>query len=136
MARYIDADIPREKMQALYEHHIEMRNYSADGACSDCLNFIDNTPAADVAPKSEVDKARQDGYERGKREVVREIYRAFYNEIIEARNSNYEAIKERETKHKVNRYEDTFCYYCDGKIHALDGIFYFFDKLVKKYMGE
>lgn len=87
--------------------------------------------------KAEISKARQRGYESGKREVVREIYIALYNEIIDARNSNYEAIKERETKHNVNRYEDTFCLYCDGKIHALDGIFHFITELTKKYMeGE
>lgn len=55
MARYIDADIVREKIKALYEHHIEMRNFSADGACSDCLSFLDDTPTAEVVPKSEVD---------------------------------------------------------------------------------
>ena len=93
-------------------------------------------PTADVAPKSEVDKARQDGYEQGKRDVARAIYVALYNEIIGAINSNFEAIREREIKHNVNRYEDTFCYYCDGKIHALDGISYFMDKLTKKYTGE
>ena len=87
--------------------------------------------------KAEIAKARQRGYESGKREVTREIYIALYNEIIDARNSNYEAIRERETKHNVNRYEDTFCYYCDGKIHALDGIFHFITELTKKYMeGE
>lgn len=90
----------------------------------------------DVVPKSEVDKARQKGYESGKRESVREIYKELHNEIIDARNSNFEAIKERETKHNVNRYEDTFCYYCDGKIHALEGIDYFMDELTKKYIGE
>lgn len=86
--------------------------------------------------QSEVDKARLDAYERGKRDVANEIRKALYKEIIEARNSNFEAIRERETKHNVNRYEDTFCYYCDGKIHALDGIFYFVDEFLKKYEGE
>lgn len=48
MARYIDADLLHIKMEDLYEHHIEMRNYSADGAVADCLDMLDNTPTADV----------------------------------------------------------------------------------------
>ena len=99
----------------------------------DVLEIIENTPAADVVPKSEVDKARQCGHESGKLEVVREIRSTLYKEIAEARNSNFEAIKERETKYNVNRYDDMFCRYCDGKIHALDGIVYFVDDFLKKY---
>ncbi len=34
---------------------------------------IRRIPAADVVPRAEVDKARQQGYESGKREVAREI---------------------------------------------------------------
>ena len=100
------------------------------------MKAVRSAPVANVAPKSEVDKARLDAYERGKRDAANEIRKALYKEIIEARNSNFEAIKERETKHNVNRYEDTFCYYCDGKIHALDGISYFVDELLKKYTEE
>ena len=68
-----------------------------------------------------------------KTEVAREIYVALYNEIIDARANNFDVIKEREAKHNVNRYEDGFCMYCDGKIHALDGILYFVDELIQKY---
>lgn len=125
---YIDRDIA---LKLLERNSITKHITFSDGVS--IYDTIANIPTADVAPKYEVDKAKQMGYELGKREVAREIYIALYNEIIAARNSNYEAIKERETKHNVNRYEDTFCYYCDGKIHALDGIFYFMDKLVKKY---
>lgn len=102
--------------------------------CSNCGRPLKAELTRDYVPKHEVSKARQDGYESGKREVVRELYIALYNEIIDARNSNFEAIKERETKHNVNRYEDMFCHYCDGKIHALDGIFYFITELTEKYM--
>lgn len=103
--------------------------------CSNCGRPLKAELIQAYVPKSEVDEARQQSYESGKREVAREIYVALYNEIIDARNSNFEVIKERETKHNVNRYEDPFCYYCDGKIHALDGIFYFLDDLIKKYTG-
>ena len=48
MARYIDADVLHIKMEDLYEHHIEMKNFSADGAVADCLELLDNTPTADV----------------------------------------------------------------------------------------
>ncbi len=56
MARYIDADIIREKIEALYDHYLETKNFSADGACSECLELLDDTPTADVVPKSEVVK--------------------------------------------------------------------------------
>lgn len=49
MARYIDADVLHIQMENLYEHHIEMKNYSADGAVADCLDLLDNSPTADVA---------------------------------------------------------------------------------------
>lgn len=74
-----------------------------------------------------------DGYDKHSSEVAREIYTALHNEIMDAIRSNYDVIKEREEKHNVNRYEDTFCYYADGKIHALEGILYFMDELMKKY---
>ena len=123
MTRYTDID----KLIAEYDRvHV--------GPAGGARKLMVEAPIADVVPKTEVDKARQQAYENGKREVVRELYTALYNEIIDARNSNFEAIKERETKHNVNRYEDGFCQYCDGKIHALDGIFYFITELTKKYM--
>lgn len=48
MARYIDADVLHIQMEDLYEHHIEMHNFSADGAVADCLDLLDNAPTADV----------------------------------------------------------------------------------------
>lgn len=81
-------------------------------------------------------KGFEDGYTKHESKVAREIYVAIYNEIIEARNSNFEAIKERKEKHNVNRYEDTFCNYCDGKIHALDGILYFIEDVIEKYTKD
>ena len=67
---------------------------------------------------------------------VRDILAELRGEIIDARNSNFAAIKERVEKHNVDRYKDDFCQYCYGKIHALDGICYFVDELEKKYMEE
>lgn len=134
MPRYTDADKFTERIQASPAFpNMGMDGYFLRNVVCDLL---DNMPTSDVVPKSEVDKARQDGFEKGKRYLAREIYVKLYNEIIEARDSNYRAIKEREEKHNVNRYEDTFCYYCDGKIHALDGIFHFFDETIKEYFGE
>ena len=48
MARYIDADKLYAEMEDLYEHHIEMRNFSADGAVADCLDILVKQPTADV----------------------------------------------------------------------------------------
>ena len=121
MALYIDAN----KLVKESEYY---------GTGRDVEVYLHYHGAADVIPKREADKARQEAYERGKRELAHNLYVKIYNEIIEARNSNFKAIKEREIKHNVNRYEDTFCYYCDGKIHALDGIMYFIDGLIKEYM--
>jgi hypothetical protein len=78
--------------------------------------------------RGQYDKGYEDGYHNAS-EVMRKIFRKIRGEIIEARNSNFEVIREREEKHGVNRYEDGFCMYCDGKIHALDGIYYFIDEL-------
>lgn len=50
MARYIDADALKHEMEKLYEHHLEMCNYSADGAVADCIEFLDNAPTVDAAP--------------------------------------------------------------------------------------
>jgi hypothetical protein len=60
MARYIDADVLREKMNSLYRYHLKKSNYSADGAVADCLNFLDDTPTADVVPTSELDRVMQE----------------------------------------------------------------------------
>ena len=131
MARYIDADNFKLRIKASPAFpNIGMDGYFLLDVVIDLLN---NMPTADVTPKSEVDKALQYGYERGKRQAASEIHNALYKEIIEARNSNFEEIKERERKYNVNRYEDTFCNYCNGKIHALDGIYYFVSELMKKY---
>lgn len=51
MARYIDADALKHEMEKLYEHHLEMRNYYADGAVADCIEFLDNAPTIDAAPQ-------------------------------------------------------------------------------------
>ena len=48
MARYVDADVLHIQMNDLYKHHIEMKNFSADGAVADCLDLLDNAPTADV----------------------------------------------------------------------------------------
>ena len=120
MARYIDADALTDYMLERYSELCDKYgdwDHYATGY-GDAIDAIEEAPTADVVPKSE---------------VAREIYVALYNEIIDARASNFDAIKEREAKHNVNRYEDGFCMYCDGKIHALEGILYFVEELIKKY---
>lgn len=46
--RLIDADLPREQMEKLLEHHLEMCNFSADGATWDCIAFLDSAPTIDA----------------------------------------------------------------------------------------
>lgn len=48
--RLVDADLPRGRMESLYEHHLEMRNFSADGAVYDCLEILDEAPTVDAVP--------------------------------------------------------------------------------------
>lgn len=71
-----------------------------------------------------------------KSEAIKEFAEKVLNEIREAIISNDKAIKEREEKHNVNRYEDNFCSMCDGKIRALGGIRYFINNLVKETVGD
>jgi hypothetical protein len=69
MARYVDVDM-------------DVSNYVTVWDC-DCSEFGKQTvmavddlqylPTADVAPRAEVDKAKLNGYELGKREVARRI---------------------------------------------------------------
>ena len=59
MARYIDADKLYAEMEDLYEHHIEMKNFSADGAVADCLDILEKQPTADVV---EVVRCEKCGY--------------------------------------------------------------------------
>lgn len=92
--------------------------------------------ATEVAYRNGYEKGKADGRLARGKAVAIEIYVALYNEIIAARESNYNAIKEREIKHNVNRYEDSFCEYCNGKIRALDGILNFLDELITKYTGS
>ena len=62
-----------------------------------------------------------------------------YTEIKDAMDSNYKAKEERVAKCKEYGIpiwpEDGFLMYCDGKNHALSGIDYFIDNLVKEMVG-
>lgn len=48
MKEYIERAHVLKFMNALYEHHLTMRNYSADSATLDCMGIVINAPAADV----------------------------------------------------------------------------------------
>lgn len=117
------------------EKHIENEILKAVHGC-DIIVHKDELIKALKYDRNQYEKGYTDGYAEHASKVAREIYVAIYNEIIEARNSNFEAIKEREEKHNVNRYEDAFCHYCDGKIHALDGILYFIEEVIEKYTRD
>ena len=46
--RYIDADALLEILNGLYDHHLTMHNYAADGATADCIEAVIEAPTADV----------------------------------------------------------------------------------------
>jgi hypothetical protein len=73
--------------------------------------------------------AYKNGYEKG----IKEFYRKLHSEILDARNSNFKGKSERIEKYGA---EDGFTMYCDGKIHALEGIDYFADNLAKEMVGD
>ncbi len=50
MARLIDADLPMEQMEKLLDHHLMMGNFSADGAVSDCIEFLKTAPTINAEP--------------------------------------------------------------------------------------
>ena len=48
MAEYIEREALMEILNGLYEHHLMMCNYAADGATQDCIEAVINAPTADV----------------------------------------------------------------------------------------
>lgn len=72
-----------------------------------------------------------------KSEAIREFEKELRIEINKAIESNREAKRERVDRliAKGIVYNDEFCSYCDGKIHALIGIADFVENLVKEKMG-
>lgn len=101
MARYIDADVLRIEMEDLYEHHIEMRNFSADGAVADCLTMLNNAPTADVVEVK---------HGEWKNVVV-------YNDTCIATCSNCrQQIVERECNATAFKLENEFCRKCGAKM--------------------
>lgn len=51
MADLIDRQALIDRLNPLYEHHLQMGNYAADGAVADCIEIVTETPA--VEPKGE-----------------------------------------------------------------------------------
>lgn len=105
------------------------------------VNILDliNRQKAEIERLNEENKRFADigkMYSEIKSEAIKEFAEKVLNEIREAIISNDKAIKEREEKHNVNRYEDNFCSMCDGKISALGGIRYFINNLAKEMVGE
>lgn len=97
---------------------------------TDLEEFLSYVPSLDLVPRADVDKAILESYLRGKRDIVNEIQERVLDEITEAKLNNFEVIKELEVKRKVNRYEDPFCSYCYGQIHALDGMYHVISELL------
>lgn len=45
---YIEREPLIKTLNGLYEHHLTMRNYAADGATFDCISTVIDAPTADV----------------------------------------------------------------------------------------
>lgn len=75
-----------------------------------------------------------------KAEAYKEFYEELHTEILAARDSNFKAKEERIAKSEKYGIpidiEDNFLMYCDGKIHALDGIDYFAYETYKELVGD
>lgn len=74
--------------------------------------------------------------DKQKAEAIKEFAKKIDDEIYEALTNNENVIREREIKHKVNRYDDIFCASTTGKNTALCGIHDFITELVKEMGGE
>ncbi len=75
-----------------------------------------------------------------KAEAYKEFYDKLHTEILAARDSNFKAKEERVANfEKLGNpigADDNFLMYCDGKIHALDGIDYFAYETYKELVGD
>ena len=73
-----------------------------------------------------------------KSEAIKEFADLVSAEINRALTNNHKVKQERISKliEQGIAYNDEFCNYCDGKIHALCGIGDFIQNLVKEMIGE
>ena len=69
--RLIDADLPMEQMEKLLDHHLMMGNFYADGAVSDCIEFLKTAPTVDAV---EVVRCKECKYSTP--DIMSEDYRA------------------------------------------------------------
>ncbi len=110
------------------------------------LDYINRLEAENEHLKNQVSDCRQTvkceniDIAHIKDEAYKEFYKKLHTEILEARDSNFKAKEERVAKSKKFDIpidvEDNFLMYCDGKIHALDGIDYFAYEIVKEMESE
>ena len=78
MPRYYDLDKLSEMIEARAAVVFEGKQ-----AFWHVAKWLDLLPAADVVPRDEVDKARLQGYESGKKEVAREIFEEIEKIILD-----------------------------------------------------
>ena len=78
--------------------------------------------------EGDIADAKLDAIEGFANEIEKEISQAIIN--------NGTSIEQRIINQKVDRYEDNFCTYLDGKIMALGSLSYFIKNLVKEMVGE
>ena len=124
MARYIDADKIHEFVDAKVAEGKDGWAKGVPYEWSYALTVIDMQPTADVAPKSEVEKAIQDG--------IRAFCEELVAEITADRDRAYDSITER-NRRKESHLNDAFCIHEDGKLVALNGMLYSVNALLKKY---
>ena len=102
----------------------------------DTLDLINRLQAEVERLKSPFVKMYEQFEDKIKAEAYKEFYEELHTEILKARDSNFKAKEERIAKSKEYGIpidvDDNFLMYCDGKIHALDGIDYFAYETLKE----
>lgn len=88
MARYIDADELLVVLNGLYEHHLTMYNYAADGATKDCIDAVIAAPDADVVPKGELEKLQN------KCLILEQKRLTMYDRLVFVENARTETARE------------------------------------------
>ena len=143
--RYIDADAAVEEARLAYCKDCNSYNGIKCRACpfDDAMSFIEDYPAADVVPKSEVEKLQEaynnrlakdiqtnaDFVRYAQAEVAREIFEAIENEINNDLKNNKKVLPQIEISNVLwNR--------VSGRINAFQGVLEYIAELKKQYKED
>lgn len=81
---YIKREPLLEILNGLYDHHLTMHNYAADGATQDCINAVIEAPTADV-----VEVVRCKDCKRRQIDAFGRIVCARQGQMIEIKDNDY-----------------------------------------------